>query len=93
VTGTGLSEFHGLGSLREILLEDCPVTDLGMTEIGTLKGLETLCLNNCKTITNVDLKQLTGLKKLSRLSLFGTKITAADAKELNESLPDVEILR
>ena len=73
-------------------LDDTRVTDSGLKELASLKGLTTLNLGITR-VTDAGLKELAPLKGLTTLYLYSTKVTDAGVKELQNALPMCKIIK
>ena len=65
-----------------LALNSTAVTDAGLKELASLKGLQTLNLDYCRGVTDAGLKEVAALKGLRSLDLGYIKVTDAGLKEL-----------
>ncbi|MCA1696191.1 MAG: hypothetical protein LC749_16535, partial [Actinobacteria bacterium] len=77
-----------LGRLRTLCIDKGPLTDADAKELGRLKRLEVLVVEdhsgNGSVLTEVGWRELTRLTELRRLSLPGNSITDAGLKRLGD---------
>src|SRR5262249_8996084 len=101
LTGLGLSgpTFTDAGlkyvvemPLTTLALEECRISDKGLTLISRLDDLTFLTLSQI-AITDSGVRQLKTLKKLHTLTLVGTSVTDAGVAELRAALPNCRISR
>lgn len=78
------------GPVREVDLGDTEASDETLILLQAFTGLEWLCLEETG-ITDSGLKSLARLKRLKRLELAGTRVTAAGVEQLRHELPGCEI--
>jgi hypothetical protein len=78
--------------LRGLWLNATAISDVGLREIGDLHNLTLLDLEGTK-ITDSGLPKLAGLQKLERLGVAKTKVTDEGVKQLQQSLPQTQIVR
>jgi hypothetical protein len=92
VTDAGLAHLKGLANLRVLYLDNAKITDAGLAHLEGLTKLQFLELGNT-LVTDAGLARLKGLPQLQEVSVGGTKVTAEGAKDLQKSLPKVEVRR
>jgi hypothetical protein len=81
-----------LAALREVDLLHALVMARGDRGVRPAKSDDVLTLNLSLTkVSDTGLKELTGLKNLSELNLFGSKVTNAGVKALQKELPGCKI--
>ena len=84
------------GKLRHLtyldLTRGSQVTDAGLMHLERLAQLHYLCLADAQ-VTDAGLAHLKGLPSLKRLDLLGTQVTDAGVAELEQALPNVEVVR
>jgi Leucine Rich repeat len=88
----GLAHLKGLTGLSSLILPGNGVTDAGLAHLEGLTNLSTLDLRGTQ-VTDAGLVHLTELTHLKRLYLSRTQVTGAGAKELNQALPSLQIIR
>jgi hypothetical protein len=91
VTDDGLEYLKGLTNLEWLTLDDTQVSDGGLENLKGLTQLEILWLSSTR-VTDTGLQHLKGLTKLEYLNLHGTQVTSQGIKELQEALPNCEII-
>src|SRR6202035_2088990 len=92
VTDKGVKQLTGIaGSLRTLNLAYSGVTDACLTDLGSLKLLETLRLDGT-AVTGDKLDQLAGCAGLRSLSLANTALTDAGLAKL-PALPELATLQ
>jgi hypothetical protein len=69
----------------------CQVNDRGLEQIGRLRGLKLLTLND-NPITDAGLEHLVSLKRLTTLRVEQTDVSEAGVKRLTAALPDTNII-
>jgi hypothetical protein len=77
-----------LETLRWLFLKDIDVSDGGVSEIATMRGLTRLHLDNCG-VTDRGLGDLQGLPALRELNLRGSRLSALGLRHL-PSLPELQ---
>ena len=90
ITNSGLKYLAGM-PLRKLHLERTTIGDDGLLQLKSFQDLEYLNLYGTK-ITDEGLKHLRGLKKLKKLYVWQTGVTDAGIENLNQSLPNLEIV-
>ena len=87
VTTKGIACLTKLVALRSLTIGYVPVNDECLREVGKIKSLERLYLNEL-AITNDGLRHLSGLSNLKFLEIYNSeKVTDAGLKELQSKLP------
>lgn len=77
-----MEELAKLPNLRQVDIEDAPITDHGLMHLQGLSRLEILRIRRCG-ITDQGLRNLTGLSRLSGLELKQVSITSAGLEVLD----------
>jgi hypothetical protein len=81
----------GLTALKDLSLDQAPVTDAGLQYLAGLTALQSLNLMETK-ITGTGLTHLKGLTKMKELWLgSGTQFMDANVKDLHQALPHCRI--
>jgi hypothetical protein len=83
-----------LQTLRELLFLDLSgthVTDAGLAQLKGLTKLQILLLE-ATSVTNAGLVHLKSMTKLTTLRVVQTQVTEAGAKELQKTLPNVQVV-
>jgi Leucine-rich repeat (LRR) protein len=88
-----LEPIRQLTWLEEIHIEDSDLDDAGLAPLSGFGDLKVLDLDRNPKITDAVLARLTGLKKLSSLSLSGTETTQAGIAALKAKRPKLYIAR
>jgi beta-lactamase regulating signal transducer with metallopeptidase domain/Leucine-rich repeat (LRR) protein/Tol biopolymer transport system component len=84
ITDAGLVQIiKGMPQLTSLALAHSRITDAGLEQVGGLKGLRLLNLNDTQ-ITDAGLEHLQGLTELTDLRLKNTKITDAGLEHLKD---------
>jgi hypothetical protein len=81
-----------LSKLEVLCLHGTQVTDLGLAHLKRMSKLRLLHLDHAQ-ITDNGLKHLDGFAKLETLWLTHTQVTDEGIQELQEALPNCEIIR
>jgi len=90
INNPGLEWLVELKELRVLRLNFCShVSDGGMESIGKLTSLEELYLDQT-IVTELGMKDLKRLKNLKKIGLSGT---LADGRSLQNSIPNLEIIK
>lgn len=84
VTGTGLKHLRD-NRLTELRLDDCPISDSSMAEVGVFRDLRYLDLQGTK-ITDASAKELLGLTQLQVLNVARTQISQKGMASLRKGL-------
>ena len=92
VGDAGVLHLKNLTSLKVLDLSSTRVSDAGLVHLARLTKLSWLSLGST-LVTDAGLKHLTLLNNLSTLDVRGTKVTEAGVKELQQALPNLNILR
>ena len=92
ITDAGLKELSQLSNLETLYLNRTQITDDGLKELSRLNRLTTLNLS-ATSVSDVGMKNLSAIKCLRTLMLFGTSVTSEGVAELQNELPNCEILR
>jgi hypothetical protein len=92
LTDPDLAQLAGLTNLRVLHLEKTPTTDAMLAHLKGLKNLTYLNLYGTQ-ITDVGLPQLKDLSNLKSLYVFETKVTDAGIASLNQTLPNLRIVK
>ncbi len=92
ITDAGLAHLNALADLRTLDLSWANITDAGLAHLEPLDDLRNLRLSHTR-VTDAGLKHLKGLTKLTVLNLSETHVTAEDVKQIQQALPDLEIIR
>ena len=90
VTATGLQNIEGM-KLEKLHLERSTVDDAAMKVIKSQPELEYLNLYGT-AVTDKGLAELSEMKKLKKLYVWQTKVTKDGIKQLQEKLPELEIV-
>jgi hypothetical protein len=85
-----LARLSGLKRLRSLSLAGTPVDDGVLPVLATWPALNDLRLDRTG-VTAGGLREFLGQRRVKKLSVSGTKVSAAEAKALREAFPDVEI--
>ncbi len=85
--GSSTDMLAQLSQLERLDLQDCAVTDLGVTRLQGLSRLNYLSLNNCQQITDRCVPYLQNLRDLRYLSLRGTSVSPNGIQTLQKELP------
>ena len=88
----GLEHLQGLAELVDLYVPGTQITDAGLEHLKGMTVLENLYLANTQ-ITNKGLEHLKGLTGLKSLALGGTQVTDAAIQQLQQSLPNLTIIR
>jgi Leucine-rich repeat (LRR) protein len=91
ITDESLASINGLAGLRTLDLGRTGISDKGLAHLVGLKNLKTLGLSSTK-ITDAGIIHLMGLAGLQILDLSNTKVTTEGIKELQQALPNVQVL-
>ncbi len=92
VTDAGMAHLKGLTQLHLLDLSGTQVTDAGLGHLRGLARLQWLALVGTK-ITDVGLEHLKGLTGLQQLWLIDTQVTVAGVRQLQQSLPKLNVRR
>jgi hypothetical protein len=76
--------------IRDLLLNNLPISDAALLHVAHLTNLESLDLRNTE-ITDAGLRSLAALKHLKHLNLCGTRVTATGLATLQAQLPTADI--
>jgi hypothetical protein len=90
VTDDGLRHLRRLDKLETLVLASDQFSDAALPYVATLHSLKVLNLNGTR-VTDAGLVHLHGLKNLTELMVGDTKVTAAEAQRLRQSLPNAKI--
>ncbi len=90
ISDASAADIGKLTKLTKLHLENTAVTDATLAQLGGLQNLEYLNLYGTK-VTDAGLAHLKGLKKLKKLYVWQTGVTEAGAKQLQATLPEVEV--
>jgi hypothetical protein len=71
-----LQSLAKLQSVCDLSMRVAKLTDTSLAEIGKMGSLESLDIKNNPRVTNAGIKNLSRLKHLTHLNVFGTKVTA-----------------
>lgn len=85
-----LAPLVAVTTLKELYLQNCGTADPDLKIIAQMSGLEALAITD-SPITDEGLAQLHGLKRLHRLNLAHTGVTAAGVAQLKAALPDCTV--
>jgi len=91
VTDAGLEHITGMKELKILSLDGSQITDEGLAHLSGLTELRLLMLSRTQ-ITDAGLRHLNGLTKLTGLHVVDTRVTDDGAIELQEVLPNCEIV-
>ncbi|TMM56307.1 hypothetical protein FEE95_16975 [Maribacter algarum] len=91
VTDEGLVIISQFENLTRLQLEKTLITDKGVAALTDLKHLEALNLYGTG-VTNTCLSDLEKMEGLKRVYLWETKVMAADAKSLEESKEELQVI-
>ena len=91
VDDSGITVLEGAGQLRMLRLSETAITDAALETLVKLPGLESLNLYGTAVTTEGVLK-LAALPELKRLYLWQTQVDEEGAKQLQEEMPDCEIV-
>ena len=91
VSDAGLAHLAGLIGIESLGLNKTEVTDAGLVHLQKMKGLKYLLLGHTQ-VTDAGLQHLKGFSELKGLSLVDSPVTAAGVAELQEALPDCQII-
>ena len=69
ITDAGLAELVKLANLKELHIDDSPITQAGLMPIWNLKSLELLRLVDCPALGTLDFKAVGGLESIRTLDL------------------------
>ncbi len=92
VNDNALRGVRACGNLRELSIGNNMITDTGLKSLGGLKNLEKLSLSNNSAITQFGLGVMKRLKNVKFLDINGTKCSDQAARELQELLPEADIM-
>jgi hypothetical protein len=91
-TDSALAHVRGLANLSVLNLSRTRVTDAGLSHLTGLTKLSALDLVGTR-ITDAGLAHLKSLSNLETLEVRDTHVTDAGARELQEALPNLKIIR
>lgn len=91
VTDVGLQSVGEMKALRSLSLWRCPVTDEGLAHLKSLKKLQSLSLDETSVTGPGLLRHVAPLSTLRSLSVWQTKVSAAEAGELRKLLPSLKV--
>jgi len=92
ITDAGMKHLTNLTSLEMLHLEQTAVSDQGVVHLTKLVNLEYLNLYGTN-VTDDALPHLKHLKRLRRLYVWQTKITDRGARELEQAIPGLQVVR
>ncbi|MEX0936425.1 MAG: hypothetical protein WDZ59_01095 [Pirellulales bacterium] len=92
ITDAGLTHLTDLKSLRRLHLERTKVGDAGLTHLTGLSNIEYLNLYGTE-VTDAGLEHLTGLPNLRKVYLWQSQVTDEGVAKLQETLPNLTIVR
>jgi hypothetical protein len=92
VTDAGLAHLAGLRQLTHLQLAGTRVSDAGLVHLGKMTGLAFLDLSGTQ-VSDAGLAHLKGLTNLRQLDVTGTAVTAVGARDLQEALPKLRVVR
>lgn len=92
VTDAGLAYLKGATKLEHLDLRNTSVGDNGLEQIKNLTGLHILMLGGTR-ITDAGLVYLKGMTELQRLEIANTQVTDLGIQQLQQSLPNLSIVR
>lgn len=78
--------FDSASPVSTLSIDNCKITDKGLASISKLPNLHTLSLNG-DNVSDAAVPALVKCKKLMRLGLRGTKVTADGVSRLRQALP------
>jgi len=84
-----LKKISKLPGLEQLLLQDTQATDEGLRHIGKMTDLQELFIWDAKSVTDVGVTQLSGLKNLKSIHINHSNLTDASLALLS-SLPRIE---
>jgi len=87
--GTGLSALHDT-TIKELNLDNTPLNDEGMAEVGKVKGLTTLLIKDCDELKASSLAYLAGNKTVKNFSLSESEGLKEDVLKDLLTLPELE---
>lgn len=93
ITDAGLRSIGEMKKLRSLSLWRCPVTDEGLVHLKSLPVLQSLSLDETFVTGPGVLKHIAPLSTLDKLSVWKTKVSAAEADELKKLLPSLKVNR
>ncbi len=82
-----------LPRLRVLNVSQTRVTGPALQHLGGLRWLETLYLSQLESVTDKDLVHLEGLKSLSLVVVWGTRVTTKGAGKLRKKLKGLTVTR
>ncbi len=91
ITDEGLATIAKFKNLTRLQLEKTNISDIGIANLSSLKHLEALNLYGTK-VTNDCLSEIKKMESLKRVYLWQTGVTPTDAKTLEESNKNLEII-
>jgi hypothetical protein len=91
-TDATLKKVGRLTRVQALYANSPSLSDAGLAHLTGLTNLFTLDLAGTR-VTDAGLAHLTGLSQLKQLYLRGTHVTDGGAKELNQALPSLKIIR
>jgi hypothetical protein len=92
MTDTGLSYLQDLTNIETLGLANAKITDKGLVYLLRMSHLKSLELHGCQ-ISDEGLTCLRKFPGLQRLDLSGTKVSDQGIRDLQESIPNLEITR
>lgn len=91
ITDVGLQTIGEMKTLRSLSLWRCPITDEGLIHLKSLAKLQSLSLDETGVTGQGVVKHLAPLTTLRNLSVWKTKVSAAEAGELGKQLPALKV--
>jgi hypothetical protein len=91
LTDDRLHRLQGLPQLQELYLADNQLTDVALEYLGSLPHLQELYLEHTQ-VTDAGMEHLRGLHELRKVNLHDTHVTPQGVKNLQEALPNCEII-
>ncbi|OYV85611.1 MAG: hypothetical protein B7Z73_13230 [Planctomycetia bacterium 21-64-5] len=87
----GLKHLRHLPALTTLSLQLTGITDAGLIELTKLPALDNFLDLNGTEVTDAGVETLKQLRRLRRLELGRTKVTAEGIRKLREALPETDI--
>lgn len=91
ITDSAIAQLESAKNLRLIRLAETGITDASIDMLLKLPALESINLYGTK-VTDAGVSRLSSMSNLKRLYLWQTAVTPAAIKELQEKLPNCEII-